>query len=424
MTKKQQTTRPFQISTRWTKPAVAIGDGETHLVVSIATPAIKQATRRPVDVAFVIDRSGSMNGAPLELAKRGVIEALELLNPKDGFAVVAYDDQPRDLASFTLATTEAKVRATRNLREMNSGGSTHLFAGWWSGCQHLLQTTAAFGRIGKRVQRTILLTDGLANVGETDPVRITSRVGAMRRDGIVTSTLGLGAGIDDLLLSGMAEAGGGSFAFTSAAADLPAFFARELGEALMVAVSNVTLTLTLPKGLRARLLNPFPVERHGKVLTIALGDLTAGRTLDLVFEVTARAKASGLIAAPTVDIGWVTEDRQAGTYPTVSADPIMAMAEAEFLAMPFDDEANTRAAGMISAHARQEAMRNFRDGHADLARLNLRMARDRIQHSPAAMHLNAEIDELMQMDQTSPTFELDRRQAMSNAHREGRGRTR
>jgi len=74
--------------------------------------------------------------------------------------------------------------------------------------------------------------------------------------------------------------------------------------------------------------------------------------------------------------------------------------------------------------ARQEAMRNFRDGHADLARLNLRMARDRIQHSPAAMHLNAEIDELMQMDQTSPTFELDRRQAMSNAHREGRGRTR
>ena len=73
----------LRISSRWAKPAVAIGKGTTHLVVTISAPRRKgDGSRQPLDVAFVIDRSGSMSGEPLELAKRGVIEAIQQLRDR------------------------------------------------------------------------------------------------------------------------------------------------------------------------------------------------------------------------------------------------------------------------------------------------------------------------------------------------------
>src|SRR5687767_9660175 len=83
---QQKQTAPLQISTRWVRPAVAIGKGETHLVVTLTTARPETRSERPpVDIAFVVDRSGSMSGAPLELAKQGVIGALDGLNDADTF---------------------------------------------------------------------------------------------------------------------------------------------------------------------------------------------------------------------------------------------------------------------------------------------------------------------------------------------------
>ncbi len=429
MTRKAPKSATILVNAAWTKPAVAIGKGQTHLVITLQTPKVKRSTTRmPLDVAFVIDRSGSMSGQPLELAKRGVAEAIQMLDGNDRFAVIGYDNEIQHLYPFSTADAASKRRVTAQLQEVRSGGSTNLFGGWQAGVWSVSPARwphYAYGQQSDgRLRRVIVLSDGLANVGDTDPSSITSQVGQWRAAGVSSSTLGLGEHVDDLLLMGMAEAGGGNYAFAGSPADLPGFFARELGEALQVFATGASLTLTLPKGVRAELLDPFPVDRTGKQLTVALGDLPAGINLSLVFAVTTRAKAAQVYPAISLHGSWSSESGSARAIDPFETGTLMAMTEADFAAMPFDDAAFALAADKISAQARRDAMRLFNDGHGDDARQRLYMARQAVAMSPNAAQLSGELDQLSSLNEAAPDFALNRREAMANAHRDARGRER
>jgi Ca-activated chloride channel homolog len=425
MTKKPSGSDKVRIRARWDKAAVAIGKGSTHLVVTIETPMIKRKTgRAPLDVAFVIDRSGSMSGEPLELAKRGVIEGLGLLADSDSFAVIAYDNGITDVVPMVSANAANKHRAVGLVREITSGGSTDLHGGWYRGCQHLHAAAQWAAGTRGRIRRTVLLTDGQANVGLTDPSAISWRVTAERQAGIVTSTIGVGEGFDEMLLTGMAEAGGGNFAYARTARDLPAFFTRELGEALTVIASSASISLTLPKGLRANLLNPFPVERTGKTITVALGDLPAGMTLNLVFAITSRAKDATVYPAFDLTGSWTgqTGDLPEAHSQVMPIDPLMAMSSVEFAAMPFDDEVARIASDQVASNAKREAMLKYRDGDADGARSALRFAHARVMSAPSAAHLDQELADLQVVDFAAPAFESQRKQITNDEHRQSRGR--
>ena len=414
------------ITTCWDRPAVATGKGETYLVVTLTTAKPKKNTRRAaVDVSFVIDRSGSMTGLPLDLAKQGVITALDQLNDGDGVSVVAYDHLPATISPLAPATSTQRAQLVQTLRAMETGGSTNLFGGWQLGCEHL--THPEFGVAG-RIRRTILLTDGLANVGLVDPQQISWQVGRQRQAGITTSTLGLGTGIDETLLSGMAEAGGGNFAFVEHPKDLPAFFARELGEALSVVASSAAITLTLPKGVRARLLNPFPTERAGKRLSITLGDLPAGMVLDLVFSITTRAKTEGAFSPLELTAEWKIAGTDNARPPapervTVLINTLMAVSPADFTSMPRDEKASDAVARMIADDARRAALQHFRTGDLASARSVLASAQSFAAAAPlASPELIGELGAMMDFDPASQEFHLRSRQIENDAHRRSRGR--
>ena len=424
MNKKSTKSASVRITSRWTKPAVAIGHGETYLVISIEAPKVKRSTgRQPVDVSFVIDRSGSMSGAPLELAKQAVISAIGLLGEHDAFSVIGYDNDVRDLVCFQPATVDNRARAIAALREVFPGGSTNLFGGWYRGAQSV-HAQGGFDTRHGRIRRTILLSDGHANVGETNPQQIAWYVSRERQFGVTTSALGLGPGVDDLLLSGMAEAGGGNYAFAEHPRQLPDFFARELGEALTIVATDVTLNLTLPKGLRAELLDPFPVDRIGKTLSIAIGDVPAGVTINLVFSVTSRAKSGQSFAPVDLRATWRTIEGATVAPDVIPIDPVIAMSATDFAAMPFDDEAHSLAATKISANARRDAMRMYKEGRAEDARTRLYSARDNVMSAPNATELGDELTTLTNLNPAMPEFETSRKVAMSNAHRDARNRER
>jgi Ca-activated chloride channel family protein len=416
----------ISVSTRWDRPAVATGRGETWLVVSIAVPAVTSRRKRPpVDVAFVIDRSGSMSGPPLDLAKQGVIAALDQLGDADALAVVAYDDKITTISPLAAATSSHRARIASTLREVREGGSTNLFGGWMMGCEHLDHPgPAAKGR----VRRVILLTDGLANVGLLDPQQISHHVSRERVAGVATSTLGLGTGFDETLLSGMAEAGGGNFAFAQDPRDLPAFFARELGEALSVVASSAKVRLTLPKGVRARLLNPFPSERKGKEVCVEFGDLPAGMTLDLVFSVTTRATDEGPLPPLHLEAEWIpqTGDGTPGTAvierPVV--DPLMVVDPRAFATMPRDETAAAAVSRVVANDARREALRHYRVGDAVSARSALRSAQAFAMSAPVpdTALLNT-LEEEAGIDPNSAAFRQQSRTIEAEAHRRNRGRS-
>ena len=261
----------------------AAGGSERFVLVELVapTPARDAARRRtPVNLAFVLDRSGSMAGrGKLELAKQGVLEALDRLDPGDRFAIVTYDDHIDVVVSSAPASPEARHMAARALRAIEPRGSTDLAGGWLRGAEQVASHLGA-----GNVDRVLLLTDGLANVGITDPAVLAGHAAELRARGIATSTIGVGEDFDESLLQAMADAGGGHFYFAGSLPEIRDHLTSEVGEALEVVARDVVLTLTMP-GATVRPLTPHPTDTFGDRTVVRLGELVAGQLARCVLRV-------------------------------------------------------------------------------------------------------------------------------------------
>ena len=250
--------------------------------VEITAPeAPRRADRIPVNLAFVIDRSGSMAGDKIRKAREAAIQGIRALRAEDRFAVVAYDDHVDVVVPSSLATPEARAEAEERIAGIGDRGSTDLHAGWLAGCEEV-------GRALRddAVGRCLLLTDGLANQGITSPDEIASRVAALRQRRISTSALGVGSDFDEHLLAQVAEAGGGNFHFIEGASQIPEFMGAEVGEALAITARDVVLVVEAGEGALVESLNDFPCTREGDAWRIELGSMFGGQMLDPVLRLT------------------------------------------------------------------------------------------------------------------------------------------
>ena len=253
-----------------------------YLVVRLVAPDAPHRTERlPVNASLVLDRSGSMGGPKIRLAKEAVERALATLDPRDRFSVVFYDDRVDVVVPSSSATRAAREEARDALRRVDARGSTNLFEGWMRGCEQV-----ALHAGGDVVSRTLLLTDGLANVGVTDHFELESHAAELHRRGVATSTFGVGHDFDEALLAAMASAGGGNFYYIQDARQIADFMTSELGEALEVVAREVRLHVGLPYGAQLEMLGDERVERHGpEAWTVDVGDLVARQEREVVLRI-------------------------------------------------------------------------------------------------------------------------------------------
>ena len=257
------------------------GGSDRYLVARFTAPPSEQRrSRPPVNVAFVIDRSGSMAGQKIELAKQAVQTAISLLRPSDRFAIVAYDDQIEVVAPATGATAEAKRNAARALGHVDARNSTNLGEGWLRGCEQV-----AAIQDERYVSRVLLLTDGLANQGIVDPEELRKHAGALRARGVMTTTIGLGEGFNEELLRGMSLAGGGNFYFVEGAAQILDTMTSELQETLDVVARGLALTVSGPEVVLVEPLTEAVVERESQTWRLILGDAVAEQEFEVVVRV-------------------------------------------------------------------------------------------------------------------------------------------
>lgn len=233
----------------------------THLKVGLTGFAIAETKRTPVNVAIVIDKSGSMSGEKMRRAKEAAIMAVQRLSSQDIISVIAYDNTVRVIVPATKATDRDSIR--RDIQRITPGGNTALFAGVSKGANELRKFLDR-----NRVNRVILLSDGLANVGPSSPAELATLGQSLAREGMAITTLGLGLDYNEDIMSSLARVSDGNHVFVEKASDLSRFFDLEFGEVLSVVAQDVSVKIHCAPGVR-------PVRVLGREADIVGQDVTA-----------------------------------------------------------------------------------------------------------------------------------------------------
>ncbi len=216
------------------------GPQNVILKVTLDAPPAPSHIQRPmVNLALVLDRSGSMSGPKIEQAKAAAIEALSRLGIDDVFSVVVYDTNIHTIIPAQKARD--LMWSNNRIRQIYPGGSTALFGGVSQGASEVRKNLE-----NEFVHRIVLLSDGIANVGPRTPEELGRLGAALVKENISVTTIGVGTDYNEDLMARLSQKSDGNTYFVESEYDLPRIFSAELGDVLNVVAKKVTITIALP----------------------------------------------------------------------------------------------------------------------------------------------------------------------------------
>lgn len=319
------------------------------LMVDLTAPIGDAQKSRPGQaVQVVLDRSGSMSGARLESAKQSILKLIDRLAPQDSFGLVAFDDQALVIAPLRTMADHDMAALRKVIREMNTGGSTDISAGYFLGLRELARVNNDSGAT------LLLVSDGHANAGVQEPAELLKVASKHATSKITTSTIGVGDGYDEKILEALARGGGGQHRFAYTIDEAVGAIAAEVSDLLDKSVVNAVLRVTPVAGLASPLieiLQNLPYWRDGESYVVQLGDLFAGenrrflidfqvpgmaalglcKIADITLEYLNISEMTEISVTMPVQVNVVPEDVAKGRVidPIVAAERLVLTAQAE-----------------------------------------------------------------------------------------------
>ncbi len=253
--------------------------------------------RPPINVGLVLDRSGSMRGKRIEAAKEAARMALSRLGQDDTVALVAYNHNVEVLQPARRAISHDVF--TSAINRLKADGRTALFAGVTEGGRQVERYLKS-----RQVNRVILMSDGLANVGPSSPAALSKLGQELGGKGISVTTIGLGLGYNEDLMQKLALASDGNHAFAETPDDLIRIFNSEFGDALSIAAQDIEIIIEVRAGFKpVRILG-----RQGKIdgsrIKLKFNQLTALNERYVIVELDAAP------SAPATDIDVASVETQ------------------------------------------------------------------------------------------------------------------
>lgn len=336
-------------------------DNVVDVLVRVQAPErpadMPQRLRHDLNIALVIDRSGSMGGAPIREARDAATFVVDHLEPRDRCAIVVYDDTADLLVPAQHVTDKGHFHAA--IRTIETRGSTDLHQGWLVGAETLAPFTAKGA-----ISRVILLSDGNANVGVTNPATIAAQVERLAAAGVTTSTLGLGRNFNEALMTGIARAGRGRAYYGETAEDLMGPFREEFALLNAIAGSKVSCLLKPIPGIGMEVLNPYPRDAQGRIV---LPDVAWGS--EAVIAVRLSVPQGMVDGTPLVELlsaSFAFSDLEGAVHGVASVPLMLPVMEAAAWSALVEDETVARRFGEIEAgRLQQQARLAALDGNWD-----------------------------------------------------------
>jgi Ca-activated chloride channel family protein len=343
--------------------------------------------RTPVNIGLVIDRSGSMQGIKLQYAIEAANYAVDQLKSADKVSVVAYDDRVRTVFKATHPKNKDLIKLAIN--QISAGNSTALHAGWVQGG---IEVSEALEK--EYMNRVLLLSDGLANVGVTDPSTIEKQVRGLVERGVSTSTIGVGEDYNEDLMSAMARGGSGNYWFIKTPQQLPSIFRQELQGLSAVVGKKVELKIVLKEGVESvKIYNELAsIDEH----TWRVPDLQMGQTVDVLarFEIEPTGDPCSVC---DISISW--DDAGEKNRENIDTDLVVkVVTKSELSSYPVDADVQEQVALFKTAKMKEEAVALFDSGDTNKARLVLKKAQLGLSKYPASPLLEAEMASFDELD--------------------------
>lgn len=313
-----QATSPVAVRTELDKPLLHQCEEEQRVVIKIEVEGVEVplGERMPLNLAIVLDRSGSMSGGKLEQAKQAAEMLVDQLDRDDVLSLVVYETGVEVVVpAGRVGKRHQEIK--RLIRRIQTGGSTALYGGVEKGGDELSEFLSR-----ERINRVMLLSDGIANVGPSsnrDIARLGSR---LAKDGMSVTTIGLGDDYNETLMTALAESSDANYYYVADVEKLPEVFQNELGELKSLIARDFQIEIRCPEGVRPIRFLGRPEELKSQTGSFTFGTLAGGQTREIYLECAISSDVQGTLT----EIAKVTanfENLQTGEAAELKERPIV-----------------------------------------------------------------------------------------------------
>ncbi|MCI0707998.1 MAG: VWA domain-containing protein [Ignavibacteriae bacterium] len=369
-------TRTIGLNARLNSPYISSLGGVAYLHVSVTTPNIGVAKRRPMNISVVLDRSGSMaSEGKIDYAKRALNSLIDQLTNDDILSIVIYDDYIDVLRP--AAPVRNKWEVKRLVESVYARGATNLGGGMMEGFRQVEQYVSK-----EFVNRVVLLSDGLANEGIVDPYQLNKIAKQYRSKSITITTMGVGLDYNENLMVGLANNGGGNYYFIESPNTLASILRKEFNMLSSIVAQNAVLELSLGKGVHLKDIIGCEYRPENALYLVPIGDLYANETREFTLELVIPPGRRSFTAASGV-LRYKTEFAGLRRQPEFDVT-IHYTDDYVIIEKNRDMETQAKADIAVSTRRVEKAMEAVDEGRMDDAAKELRDAKSVLMASPAA----------------------------------------
>lgn len=305
---------PVSMDARLLRGRLPGDDCGALLQLGFRTSRADRRDLRPMNLAIVIDRSGSMGSEKkLDYVKKALDVFITNLRECDRLAIVIYDDKAEVLLPSTAVDDPKAIVAM--IDAIQPGGSTNLHGGLMLGYDEVMKNFDA-----KRTNKVILLSDGIANAGVIDPERIVADSKAFNDKGVDVTTIGLGLDYNDRVMNALAKAGRGDYHFLNDAKEIDRIFNQELAGLFERVARSVKVRVKLRAGVTLRAVYGYAFKIDAGDALFELDDMGRALTQILPIEL-AVSKDADVAKLVEIEMTYTDADGKPVTTPaTVVAE--------------------------------------------------------------------------------------------------------